>query len=225
MLLSWTGEQLVRLLVEQVVRRSLGGALILGARGLLRRGKVHRRPQVREGVDVGVGVRSGSRGLGDALLVRRDDARLQVVEVELGRLPDLVDGLLGVLNVGKPYLDTGGADSRDLRLRHAELVGSGSDDVDRAVYVGATRIGDLLRPARLVDELRPALEVQAEHSRLRCDHEPRRDQQPEDQQDDESVSASATHRPRTSSGYFAPRPLRARLRSDPALSRPKTTAA
>ena len=104
-------------------RRVLGGRLardlqrlVLGHPGLSRR---------RAAGDLRVGrVR---------LAVRPEDVGLPVVEVELGDLADLLQGALGVLDVGQADLDLVGAGALDLGLGDAELVDALADDVHRAV--------------------------------------------------------------------------------------------
>ena len=68
-------------------------------------------------------------------LLRADQVRLPVVEVELGGGPDLVDRPLRVGDVGQADRDLVGAEARDLGLGDAELVDPLADDLDRAVDV------------------------------------------------------------------------------------------
>ncbi len=128
-------QKLVRLLVEQVVGRPAASCSRRHS-GFCFEANLHRGPEVRERVGLGrdglARVRMG-RIPRKSLLGRRDDVRLEVVEVELRGLPDELDRLLGVLDVRQTDLDAVLPDARDLRLGDAELVDPGSDDVDRPV--------------------------------------------------------------------------------------------
>jgi hypothetical protein len=121
-----------------------------------------------------------------------DDVLLPVVEVELGGGADLLLGPVQVLDAGQADGDLLRAEALDLRLGDTELVDALPDDVDRAV----DRLGRdlaLRRRLTLVDELDPALQVEAEARLLRVDHDAGCEQETQHQQDHEEVAAAGGH--------------------------------
>ena len=102
---------------------------------------------------------------------------------------------LGVLDAGEADRDLVAAEPLDLGLGDAERVDALAHDVDRAV----DRLGRdlaLRRGLALVDELDAALEVEAEARLLGRDHDHRRGQEAEHQQDHEEVASAGGHRVR-----------------------------
>ncbi len=76
---------------------------------------------------------------------------------------------------------------------------SGSETPNLSVRVRMMLIARSIASAsaRVVDQLRPALEVEAEDRGLGRDDDARQHEQRQDQQDDEQISAATTHQPRT----------------------------
>ncbi len=138
-------------------------------------------------------LRGFGAGLAPDRLLRTDQVRFPVVEVQLRRGPDLVDGALGVGDVGQADRDVVLAEAGDLGLGDAELVDPLADDLDRAFDVGAGHFLDLPGRRALVDQLDPALEVEAEAGRLAGDDEAGDDDQAEDEEQDEQVFAPGPH--------------------------------
>ena len=87
---------------------------------------------------------------------------LPVVELELSRGADLLDRLVGVVDVGQADRDLVAPGALDLRLGDAQGVGALPDRLDRVVDRLRRDLGHLRRGPALVDELDAALEVEAE---------------------------------------------------------------
>ena len=132
----------------------------------------------------------------DRLAVRRQRVGFPVIEVQLGGGADLALGALGVLDVGQADRDLIAAGGLDLGLGDAQLVDALAHDVDRAVERGLRDVRRLPARLALIDELRPALEVEPELGRLGEDHEQRCRDQPQDQEQDEAVTLAVGHRSR-----------------------------
>ena len=163
------GEPLLRLGVEvPLARRRPLGDLVLG-------GQQRQESLARDGVAVGV-------------LGHLRDVLLEVVERELGRLPDDLRGPGGVEDACEGDRDLVRPLLADLRLGDADLVDAVADDLHRPVHVLLRQLL-ALRRARLEDDLEAALEVEPEG---RAPEEPQRDDGEDgaDQREkDEDVSA------------------------------------
>ena len=94
---------------------------------------------------------------------RRHEVRLEVVELELRRLAEDPDHLVGVLDAGDLDRDLVVALLPDLGLRDAEPVDAVAQDLDRAGEVGLLQL-PVRRRHRLERHLEAALEVQAERA-------------------------------------------------------------
>ena len=132
-------------------------------RGAARR-DVHRlraRMLLRSGLDRREDVEGRLR------LVRREQVRLPVVELELRRRPDLLLGAGRVLDRRETDRDLVCACLLDLGLRDTERVRALPDRLDRVLDRLRRDLRHLRRRATLVDQLDPALEVEPEARLLR----------------------------------------------------------
>ena len=93
------------------------------------------------------------------------EVRLQVEELELGRLAEDLDHLLRVLQPREVDHDLVVALCADLGLRDAQSIDAVAQDLDRAVEVGLLQ-RPVRRRYRLERHLEPALEVEAERRLL-----------------------------------------------------------
>ena len=122
-----------------------------------------------------------------------EHVRLPVVELKLCGGAHLLDRALGVLDVGQADGDLIGAGALDLGLGHAQRVGALADRVDRVVHRGRGDLRHLRRGPALVDELDPALEIEAELRGLRGDHHGRRHEQRQNDPEDRDVAVAVGH--------------------------------
>jgi hypothetical protein len=123
-----------------------------------------------------------------------EHVRLPVVELELSRGAHLVDRALRVLDVREPDGDLVAAGALDLRLGHAERVGTLPDRLDGVVQRLLGHHRHLRRGLALVDELDAALQVEAELRGLRGDDPARRRQQEQHDREDRQVPGPVGHR-------------------------------
>jgi hypothetical protein len=128
-----------------------------------------------------------------------EDVRLPVVELEPGRVADLLARALGVLHVREPDRDLPRAGALDLGLGDAQRVDALAHRLDRVVDGLRRDLRDLRRRLALVDELDAALEVEPElgvlrERRPRDDHQQRQHEQSGDDAQDRQVAGTACHR-------------------------------
>ena len=128
---------------------------------------------------------------------RRHEVRLEVVELELRRLAEDPDHLVGVLDAGDLDRDLVVALLPDLGLRDTEPVDAVAQDLDRPGEVGLLQL-PVRRRHRLEGHLEAALEVEAERGLLVDRRAGNREQadpnEPGDDQRHESEVRSTVHR-------------------------------